>query len=517
MEQDNFDIGSTLRFVLRALLIALPAALLAAVLTYFLAQRLEPAYEATTTLLITQALGASSAETIPGPPSPLSADAYRAILLSDQTLVGALNALGVAEIDQSRLERTRERVIMGVTEDTRDTDFPSATLLSISYTSPSPTTAAETANALASVLISWDEARVQGSVERSVRTLEQQIRVLDENIASLSQADDPLSQEDLASLQVLRAQQQQNFLYARALISSASGLVSTVQPAIPPLGPVAPRPLRYAALAFVSALLLVLGCLLLLKLIDTRVRTAEDVRAVGGLPVLAVLEKARGEEVYAAMDLLRASVLSSSNSASKTLLVTSPEFTTTKAWLAAELAESFAASDYRTLLIDLDLAHPTLATLYNFRSNAGLGVSEYLVSPSDRLLAEVELGSDKRLAVLPAYEADRGAAGRIGRGVSQALQGLQERYDVIVISAPPVLAGADTLVVASACTDTLLVVGLGHVERPALREATERLREADASNLGAVALHAKAAPKRARIESVERTRVGASSWSARSG
>ena len=496
MEHDTYDISTLIRSLLRKVLYALPLALLATGLTYLVTQRLEPVFEATTTVIAVQAALPSAGNTELMTP-PLSADAYEAVLESDLIITDTLTYLGAnnldaSDVDQRLIKETRDSVDVDITEDTR---FRLANLFDISYTSPDPAAAAEVVNALATSLISWDEDRARQNVEQSIATLERQLDALDEEIESLQLMADISSQEELDNRRVLRAQQQQELFYAQALRNSAPSLLSVIQPATVPLEPVAPKPLRYAALAFIGVMTLALGLLLFFDAVDTRIRTAQDVRVAGDLPVLAEITKSnnRGRSAHKnnTVDLLRANLFQETpDETSKVILLTSPDVVPSKTRLAAELAESFALSGYSTLLLDLDLVNPITAAAYDLTRDTAFGLEQHLADPH-RPAAQAKLG-DKRLSVVSMNAADEGAVGHLGRSFRKALEAWREHYDVVVISGGPVLDNADTLTIAPMCSDTVLAVDLKNVNRHSLRQAVEWLRGVGVNDLGAVALHAGA-------------------------
>lgn len=497
MEQDTYDISSLVGSLVRKVLYALPLALLAAALTYLVGQRLEPVYQATTTVIAVQAALPNAGSTELMTP-PLSADAYEAVLESDLIITDTLTFLGandldVSDVDQRLISETRDNIDVAITEDTR---FRLANLFDISYTSPDPAAAAEVVNALAASLINWDAERAQQNVEQTITTLERQLDALDEEIESLQLMADVSSQEELDNRRVLRAQQQQELFYAQALRNSAPSLLSVIQPATVPLEPVAPKPIRYAALAFIGVMTLALGLLLFFDAVDTRVRTARDVQVAGDLPVLAEITgtRKRGRAVSAertSIDLLRANLFRETpDESSKVILLTSPEVVPTKTRLATELAESFALSGYRTLLVDLDVANPVAAAPYEFTRDTAPGLEKHLNDP-DYPVVQVKLG-DKRLSVVSMTAAEQGVAGHLGRSFRKALEAWRQHHDVTIINAGPVLHSADTLTVAPMCSDTVLAVDLKSVNRRGLRQAVEWLRGVGVDNLGAVALHAGA-------------------------
>ena len=231
MEQPSYDLNDLIRSLSRKLLYALPLALLAAALTYVVSSRLDPAYEATATVVAVQATDPNASNSAALTTPPLSADALTAVLLSDQIIVAALESVGARTINQRLVEEAREDIDVNVMEDTR---FRLSNLFDITYAGSAPSASADMANALTASLIEWDSNRAQQNIAQRIETLERQVGALDENIESQRLMGDLARQEELEDKVALRAQQQQELFYARALQSSAPGLLSIVQPAVAP-------------------------------------------------------------------------------------------------------------------------------------------------------------------------------------------------------------------------------------------------------------------------------------------
>ena len=259
---------------------------------------------------------------------------------------------------------------------------------------------------------------------------------------------------------------------------------------------------------------LTLTLLLFLNAVDTRVRSAQDVQVIGGVPVLAEIT-GRAENRGPAskpVDLLRANLHRKAAEEPKVVMLTSLNATPSKSWLAAELAKSFTLSDHRTLLIDLDLTHPAFPTLYDLSSGASPGLEEHLNDPSKHTPTEVQLDSDRVVEVVFMSE-DETVAGHLGRTFREALAYWQRHYDAIIVSGGPVLGNADTLTVTPLCGDTVLAVDLKSANRRDLQLAVAWLKRVGATELSAVTLRTDTAPTYEPIES----KVGAARVQAANG
>ena len=155
---------------------------------------------------------------------------------------------------------------------------PAASILDVIVSADDPRRAADIANAVAATFLA-ESARMQRVVATRARER------LTEEIARLRRAGAPAA--DLAALR-----DRQSELVVDELMAG-SGL-RLVQPASPPAGPYAPRPLRSAVLAFVSALLLAMLIAVARDQLRPRVPDAGSLSRILGLPLLAALPAGSG-------------------------------------------------------------------------------------------------------------------------------------------------------------------------------------------------------------------------------
>lgn len=486
MQDPNVNLGEVVRFLMRGLVYAVPLAALLAIGTYLFSQRLEPVYEASTTLLAVEP--ASGSATL-SPPA-LNASAYRTVVLSDPVLSEALLELGYDMVDQATIRSLRSDMDVS-TESFRQGD---PVLIYVTFASPSPELAAATANAVAESLVRWDRNRASANIEQRITTLEQQLGALEESITNLRLQGGVANQNEIDRRISLQAQQQEELFYARALRNSTTGLLSVVQPAPVPLEPVAPRPLLNAALAVVFGVFLLYGILLLRNLLDTRLHNAGDIGVFTGLPVLAEFPKSNGRHLSKeVMGYLRTNLLFGlKDDPSCVILVTSPSGAEGKSSVALSLAESFVHSGSKTLLVEADLRRPVLAREYRLSTKNSLPLEEHLKFPREEGLAQITLSSGQPLDLVPTFQPTASATELLSRGFHNAIETWQPHYEVIVVDSAPLLPVADTLTIAPFCTGTVLVVSLKTTNRRELRASVERLQRIGTRILGVVVTHGQA-------------------------
>ena len=252
MREEQVDLGQLVRFFARGLLLAVPLAVLVAVGAYLFGKRLEPTFEASAVILATKSTNTFSPNSASLSAPPLEAAAYSDIAHTRPVLGDAVARLGTRTLKAADFGDTVSVVVQG------DRDALS-NLLNVQVQADTAQIAARRANAVAQALVDWDYRRASQNIGRTIDTLEAQLTQLDNSIESLRLMGEVASQSEIDNRIALRSQQQEELSYARALLASAAGLLSIVEPAAPPRTPVAPRPVFYAALAAIFTVFVVYG------------------------------------------------------------------------------------------------------------------------------------------------------------------------------------------------------------------------------------------------------------------
>lgn len=471
-----------IRFLLRGLIVALPLGLLAAAAVYFLSQRLPPTYEASAVILATKSTNTSVSQSTSLTAPPIEASAYSAIALTRPVLLDAISRLRTQGVTPRDLQET---LSVGVEGDAQDL----SNLITVSLQAKTPGAAAQRANAVAQALVDWDYQRASQNIGQRIDTLEEQIGALDDSIESLRLMGQVASQTEIDSRISLRAQQQEELSYARALLDSAAGLLSVVEPAIPQPEPVAPRPTFNAALAAIVTIFLVYGVALLRSAVDTRLRDVDAVAEATDLSVLAEFPDSKNTQLLReAADFLQARLLlAPPASGTRIVLVTSPKSEEGKSVVAFHLAESLTRHGHRTLLVDADLRHPTLAQRYGIPRTQD-SLLDYLANPEGRAPTKLEV-TGSVIDVVPNFQSS--ATALLGRGLAACLEIWKRDYEVIVLDSAPLLPVADTFAMAPFCTHAVMIASLKKSDRRSSKLATERLLAMGVPLVGVVVTQVK--------------------------
>jgi capsular exopolysaccharide synthesis family protein len=280
------------------------------------------------------------------------------------------------------------------------------------------------------------------------------------------------------------------------------------RPVIPD-SPIRPTPMRNMALGLIAGVLLGIGVALTRDATDRTVRDYEALERLSGVPTLAELAGRRGSASRFGTDSssddgvrgMRDRLLGIMGQDVRRVLVTGPfggEGTTTT---ALNLALSFAELDDTVVLIEGDPRRAVIAGLLNIDS--GMGLNNALASPHNAV-ETVYTTSNANLFVLGSRSARRSTmpCGAFpAESLDKVLEVLSARFDRIVIDAPPVLATADTRLLAGAADGTVLVVRAARTTGEEVTDALFALRPSGADVVGTVltdarvSLHTKAAAR----------------------
>lgn len=276
--------------------------------------------------------------------------------------------------------------------------------------------------------------------------------------------------------------------------------LSVFQRAELPDAPVAPRPLVNAVLGLVAGLGSGIAIALVLETVDTKLRSVEVLRQVGGRSVLAEIPTDPGASTSPLIDVdnrysdraeqfrqLRTHLtFTNVDGGSQSILVTSSLPGEGKSSTAVNLSLMLAQSGHRVVLVDADLRRPSAAAYLGLE--AGVGLSTVLTHQVELVDALQRYGADD-LYVL--------ASGRVPPNPSELLESrtmevligdLCAQFDYVIVDAPPVLPVTDPTVLATRVSGVLFIAAVdGRVSSHAMQTALARLDAVGARVVGSVA------------------------------
>ncbi|WP_345740326.1 CpsD/CapB family tyrosine-protein kinase [Planomicrobium okeanokoites] len=168
----------------------------------------------------------------------------------------------------------------------------------------------------------------------------------------------------------------------------------------------------------------------------------------------------------------------------KTILFTSPSKEEGKSTTCSNMAVVFAESGKRVLMIDADMRRPTLHHTFHMSNKSGLS---NLLLGKGRLSDTIKMSGVKNLDLLLCGQIPGNPAELLQSAeMDILLKDLREMYDLILIDSPPLLAVADSKILANKCDGSVLVVNTGKTEKASVVKARDALVTAKAFVLGVV-------------------------------
>ncbi|WP_306120553.1 MULTISPECIES: polysaccharide biosynthesis tyrosine autokinase [unclassified Roseitalea] len=277
-----------------------------------------------------------------------------------------------------------------------------------------------------------------------------------------------------------------------------SGNASIIDEASVPGVPFAPQPMRNLGFAFALSAMLAAGIIYILELLNNTFAVPDQIESDLKLPVLGIIPKVAGDGFDDAMvdtnsnlseahRTLRTSLqFTTAYEETRTLLITSAEPGEGKTTVAFKLAQEFASLGRKVLIIDADMRRPRMHRM--FKTDNAIGLSNILTNV---LKNNVQTPIFRKSAVgnvdfmtagtLPPSPADLLASDRMG----MVLHFCKNRYDLVIIDAPPVMGLSDAPILSRSADATLMVVAAKQVKRKSAQNAVKRLRAVGGHIIGA--------------------------------
>jgi capsular exopolysaccharide synthesis family protein len=177
---------------------------------------------------------------------------------------------------------------------------------------------------------------------------------------------------------------------------------------------------------------------------------------------------------------------------SQRILVTSCQEGEGKSLIATNLAIAYAQMGARVLLVDAQLRHPRIHTIFGVPHSPGLAdnfadcfVDQELTRRFPWRNTVARRTHIPRLHILPAGQRSTYPNEVLSSPeLERLLRRLDAIYEVVIIDTPPVNNFSDTLALARAADGVLLVLRHGHVPSQIATKVFQQLRQANAKILG---------------------------------
>lgn len=271
-----------------------------------------------------------------------------------------------------------------------------------------------------------------------------------------------------------------------------------------PEAAIRPNPLTVCGGALVVGLLLGLGLAFLLDMLDSSIKTQEDIETRMHLPFLGIvprIQAAERENLKGPPELfihdkpkspiaeccrsIRTSLMfMSPDKPLRKILVTSGEPQEGKSMTAVNLSITLAQSGQRVLLIDTDMRRPRIHKIFKLPMLTGFSS---LVAGEGTIEGAVRGTEVPNLSVIPCGPIPPNPSELLhSERCKTVLAELCERFDRVVLDSPPLAVVTDAAILSQLCDGTVLVAKSGKTSRELLARERKMLVDIKSNILGCV-------------------------------
>ncbi|MEM8918553.1 MAG: polysaccharide biosynthesis tyrosine autokinase [Pseudomonadota bacterium] len=272
--------------------------------------------------------------------------------------------------------------------------------------------------------------------------------------------------------------------------------ISVVDRARPSKVPSSPRLLLNIALAILGGIGIAAAYVFVMEQIDQSVKDPSDLKSKLGIAPLGSIPNFDNDDILnslgdkksvaweAYLSIRTSLAFLTDHGVPRSFLLTSTRPNEGKSTSALALAAVLASTKKAVLLIDGDMRNPSLHKMLGHENQKGL--SNYLAG--DDNLDQLVMRSE-------AFGFDAMAAGPIPPNAAELLSStrmeelvrrLTERYDTVIIDAPPVLGLADIPLLANSVEGVIYTIEAGGVKLKGIQSAIHRVRSSHAQIFGGI-------------------------------
>jgi capsular polysaccharide biosynthesis protein len=397
-----------------------------------------------------------------------------------------------------RAANVRGRTAAGLLANSSVSADLTSDLLTFSVKDPSPALAMKLANAYAKQFTLYRRSLDIAGLSAAIADAQRKVTALAASGAGGSELSRRLTATagDLEQLQTLQA------VGSSATVVGSAGSASLVQP----------KTTRNVILGIIFGLALGIAIAFIREALDTRVRSADELRARLGMSLLGQIPRPSRRLARSQLATLSNPMSASPEPFRKlknwlvslqleypvgSIVITSPRQDEDTSTTAANLAVTLARSGRHVILVDLDLGNPSIDRLFGLHA---LGFTDVAMGfELTDALNVVELNNGRptagagMLEILIAGERppDPGEL-LLSRAAVETLAAVDRRCEVLLINAPPVLTGGDAMTIAKHTDAVILLADVNRVRRATLVETRQVLDGCPAMKLGVIAIAGRA-------------------------
>ena len=352
---------------------------------------------------------------------------------------------------------------------------------------------------------------ILASLDSNIATLDIQLKNLRREQGKTNARISSVPLQEQEYLTIARQQRIKEELYLYLLNKREENAISLaitentariIDSAFGPLRPVAPRK------SFILLVMIVLGCavpfaiLYLREIMDTTVRSRQDIEKytkvpyLGDIPIFTGKKNARGvavrengrDNISEAFRIIRTNMgFMNTSGKQQVFLISSSNEHAGKTFVSTNLAMTYAFSGNKVLLMDLDLRRRTLSKHMGQRNNPN-GISRYM---SDQSVTVKDIISKSELhenfdCIYAGLQPPNPAEQLLSSRLDDLIAECRKMYDYIIIDSVPALVIADALITSRIADLSLYVVREGLLDRRQLPDIDNLYRQNKLRNMSIV-------------------------------
>ncbi len=345
------------------------------------------------------------------------------------------------------------------------------------------------------ILIEKQIQNLRGTIIENIKTIKRDIQIVRGSVQNqknnIESKISSLPRRERELVQLVRQKEIKENLYLYLLqkreesVLSLAVTVSTGKVIEPPQvagKPIKPRKTFILATAALLGLLLPLGFVYFIEVLDTKIRSEEDIQKVLSIPIGGMIARDKKKEnivikegsrtaVSETFRLLRANLAYINPGADiNTLMVTSSMSGEGKSFIALNLAMTIALTGKKTILVELDMRKPKQVKYLEITKGIEVGAVNYLIN-NELKVSDVIIpsGHHQLFDIIPCGPLPPNPGELIlSPRLSKLIAELKEIYDFIIIDSPPVGLVSDPLQIGDLVEATIYVVRMDFTRKKQL-------------------------------------------------
>jgi len=283
---------------------------------------------------------------------------------------------------------------------------------------------------------------------------------------------------------------------------------SVAMEAILPEGPIGPSFVKTFGLFFVGALASGIGLAILLGFLDPSVRTVAELEEYTGFPILGAIPQSLKVKQKTVKKGSRSHVLlfdSDNHSPTaesirnlraglsflgdkedrRTFMFTSAVPGEGKSFASANVANSFASQNEKTLLVDLDLRKPVQHTILEMERSPGF--SDFISNQLSFEEVAKPTKNENLFFISSGSRSGNPSELMTTQNIKKLLSSIPDDFQRVVFDTPPLIPVRDSLPVSKLVDSTVILYRMGSTHRKAISRILKLLNENNADPVGIVA------------------------------